>query len=73
MSRWEYCEAVLRPDVVELTIPTPEETPAPATYPAGQWLQVLAQLGDAGWELVSFTPSAAGDHEFYFYFKRAVE
>jgi hypothetical protein len=73
MSRWEYCEAFWRPDVVELTIPTPDEIPAPTTYPAAQWLQVLAQLGDAGWELVSCTPSAGGDQEFYFYFKRALE
>jgi hypothetical protein len=34
---------------------------------------VLAQLGEAGWELVCCTPSAAGAHEYYFYFKRATE
>ena len=73
MSRWEYCEAVWRPDVVELTIPTTDATVEPSTYPADQWLQVLAQLGDAGWELVSCTASAAGAHEYYFYFKRATE
>jgi hypothetical protein len=73
MSRWEYCEAIWRPDGVELTIPTPDETPAPTNYPAAQWLQVLAQLGDAGWEMVACTPSAGGDQEFFFYFKRALE
>jgi predicted cupin superfamily sugar epimerase len=73
MTRWEYCEAVWQPDNVSLTMPVPDEETVPATYPAQQWPQVMAQLGVDGWELVGCTASPVGAHEYYFYFKRALE
>ena len=73
MIRWEYCEAIWRPDVVELTMPTPDEAPPAASYPTAQWLQVLAQLGVEGWEMTGVAPSATSAHEYFFYFKRPFE
>jgi hypothetical protein len=64
MTRWEYADAVHKPDLSELTIHTPDAEPT--SYPAGQWGQVLAQLGAQGWELVGCTAHADGARTFHF-------
>ena len=73
MTRWEYCEAVWQPETIVVTMPVPDEEPVPTTYAATEWPQVLATLGNDGWEMVACTPSPVGMHEYYFYFKRPIE
>jgi hypothetical protein len=73
MTRWEYCEVVWQPETVVLTVPAPDEEAAPTSYPAEQWPQVLATLGNDGWEMATCTPSPVGMHEYCFYFKRPLE
>ena len=73
MTRWEYCEAVWQPGEVVLTTTDPDDGPTTEGYPAADWPAVLSRLGADGWEMVSCTGSPMGVHEYYFYFKRAVE
>jgi len=70
MTRWEYCEVTWQPAQVTVTsIPAYGELQTD-TYPTTEWPQLLAKLGEDGWEMVSCTSSPVGAHEYYFYFKR---
>jgi hypothetical protein len=68
MQQWQYCifTAYETSDRVQFTISYPDRVDKPQT---NNRLEVLAELGREGWELVAVHPLAAGLNEYYF--KRA--
>jgi hypothetical protein len=73
MTRWEYCDVTWQPVDIIVTTCAAGGEPQVETFDAQTWPQLLARLGDDGWELVSAIASPMGVHEYFFYFKRPLE
>ena len=49
------------------------DEPTVTSFDAQDWPQILAKLGDDGWEMVAALGAPTGANEFYYYFKRPIE
>ena len=72
MSRWEYCEVWWEPNQITVNIcnvgGSQEEK-----YESAEWFNVLAKLGDEGWELTGVLASPSGSQQYWYYFKRPMD
>jgi hypothetical protein len=73
MTRWEYCDITWQTTEVTVTRCEANGEPWAESFDTQTWPQLLAKLGDDGWEMVTALVSPAGGHEYFFYFKRPVE
>lgn len=73
MTRWEYCDVTWQPQQVVISFCKLREEPMVKTYDTPMWPQLLARLGDEGWEMTGCMSSPLQVQEYFFYFKRPVE
>lgn len=69
MQHWEYCEVRWVPDRITCSVYSARGFEKRALEPI-LWGQLLADLGNQGWEMTGVTSSPMQEHEYYFYFKR---
>ena len=73
MTKWEYCDVTWKPDQVAISFCKLGEDALVRTYETSLWPQLLARLGDEGWEMTGCVGSPMQVHEYFYYFKRPVE
>jgi hypothetical protein len=73
MMRWEYCEVTWQPVQVVISFCRLNEAPLIKNYESDTWPQILARLGDEGWEMTGCMGSAMQVQEYFLYFRRPIE
>ena len=72
MMRWEYCDVTYQPEQVIISFCRLKEEPMVRTYEGPMWPQLLARLGEEGWEMIGCMSSPLGAPEYFFYFERVI-
>jgi hypothetical protein len=73
VTRWEYCEVTWQPAQVTISFSKLDDEATVKSYDASAWPQLLARLGDEGWEMTGCMISPMQIQEYFMIFKRPVE
>jgi hypothetical protein len=73
VTRWEYCEVTWQPAQVVISFCKLDDEPMVKSYESAIWPQLLARLGEEGWEMTGCMSSPMQIQEYFMVFKRPVE